>query len=237
MKLTILMYHKVADPPPGARHLGNYVTPRQFEEQLDALLEWGYRTITLDQWLAYREGGIGLSAKPLIITFDDGYRCFATTAWPALRARAMAAAMFIVTSQIGGTNAWDADEVQEPLLTALEILELERDGVVFGSHSHTHVPLGKVSPDVALDELTRSRTVLEQLLAKPVTALSYPYSNQNRSVRALAQRAGYRLCVRGKGRMNHRSTDIHGLRRIKFDYRASIDDVRRVLFKARWMQW
>jgi peptidoglycan/xylan/chitin deacetylase (PgdA/CDA1 family) len=237
MKLTVLMYHKVAVPPPGARHLGNYVLPRQFEQQLDALLEWGYRTITFDQWLAYREGAIGLPRKPLIISFDDGYRCFATTAWPALRARNMTAAMFVVTNQIGGTNAWDADEVQERLLDGAEIRSLERDGVAFGSHSHTHVPLGKVAPEVALDELTRSRAKLEELIAKPVIALSYPYSNQNRTVRTLARRAGYRLCLRGKGRMNRRSTDVHGLRRIKFDSRMSIDDVRRVLFKARWMAW
>ena len=237
MKLTILMYHKVAEPPAGARHLGNYVTPGQFEQQLDALLDWGYQTITLHQWLAYRSGNFAAPRKPLVITFDDGYRCFASNAWPALRARRMSAAMFLVSSQIGGTNAWDGDELQERLLEATEILALQEEGVEFGSHSHTHVPLAKVPAAVALEELTRSRAALEQLLGKPVTALSYPYSNQNREVRALARQAGYRVCVRGKGRMNHRHTGVHGLRRIKFDYRMSIDDVRRTLFRARWLKW
>jgi peptidoglycan/xylan/chitin deacetylase (PgdA/CDA1 family) len=237
MKLTILMYHKVAEPPAGARHLGNYVTPVQFEQQLDALLDWGYETISFDQWLAYRGGNFSPPPRPLIVTFDDGYQCFATTAWPALRARRMHAAMYLVTSQIGGTNAWDANEVQEPLLDASQILALQADGVEFGSHSHTHVALAKVSSAKALEELTQSRAVLEQLLGKPVTSLSYPFSNQSRDVRALARRAGYRVCVRGKGRMNRRSTDIHALRRIKFDYRMSMDEVRGVLFRARWLRW
>jgi peptidoglycan/xylan/chitin deacetylase (PgdA/CDA1 family) len=237
MKLTILMYHKVAEPVAGARHLGNYVTPSQFERQLDALLDWGYETISLDQWLAYRVGSFAPPRRPLILTFDDGYTCFATSAWPALRARGMRATMFLVSSQIGGTNAWDADELQEPLLDASQILALRDDGVEFGSHSHTHVPLAKVSPARALEELTQSRAALEQLLNKPVTSLSYPFSNQNREVRALARRAGYRVCVRGKGRMNRRSTDVTALQRIKFDYRMSMDDVRSVLFRARWLRW
>jgi peptidoglycan/xylan/chitin deacetylase (PgdA/CDA1 family) len=237
MKLTILMYHKVAEPAAGARHLGNYVTPEQFEQQLDALLDWGYQTISFGQWLTYREGTFALPRRPLIVTFDDGYQCFATTAWPALRKRGMGAMMYLVTSQIGGTNAWDADEVQEPLLSGAQILALQSEGVEFGSHSHTHVPLAKVSPAQAREELTQSRAILEQLLGKPATSLSYPFSNQSRDVRALARRAGYRVCVRGKGTMNRRSTDIHGLRRIKFDYRMTLDDVRKVLFRARWLRW
>ena len=236
MKLTILMYHKVAELPPAARHRGNYVTPRQFEEQMDALLEWRYRTITFDDWLAFRERGIELPPKPLIVTFDDGHGCFDTTAWPALRARGMTATMFLVAGQIGGTNAWDADELQEPLLSAQRILALRSQGVQFGSHGYNHVALAKVRPDVALDEMMRSRASLEQLLGEPVTLLSYPYSNQNRVVRDLAARAGYRACVRGKGRLNLRRTDPHALRRLKLDHTMTIDDVRRMLWRARWLR-
>src|SRR6185369_15131437 len=53
VKLTILMYHAVAVPAPGTRHLGNYVEPKHFTQQLDLLLELGYRTITFDDWLAF----------------------------------------------------------------------------------------------------------------------------------------------------------------------------------------
>jgi peptidoglycan/xylan/chitin deacetylase (PgdA/CDA1 family) len=236
VKLTILMYHKVAEIPPGARHVGNYVTPTQFTAQMDALLDWGYRTISFEQWLSYRDSGADLPPKPLILTFDDGYRCFDDTAWPALRARAMAATVFLVAGQIGGTNAWDADERRERLLDADRVRALRAEGVDFGSHGYAHLALAKVPPDVALDDMSRSRVALEQLVGAPVTTLSYPFSNQNRLVRQLARRAGYRACVRGKGRMNVRRTDVYGLRRIKVDYRATIDDLKRTLFTARWLR-
>ena len=103
MKLTILMYHKVDELEAGVRHPGNYVSPAAFAEQMDALLEWGYRTIGFDQWLAYRGSGATIPDKPLIVTFDDGYTCFDSHAWPVLRAREMSATVFLVASQIGGT--------------------------------------------------------------------------------------------------------------------------------------
>ena len=88
MKLTILMYHKIDELPAGVRNPGNFVSPRRFEEQMDAVLSWGYRTISFEQWLDYRNGvAVTLPSRPLIVTFDDGYTCFDDHAWPVLRAR------------------------------------------------------------------------------------------------------------------------------------------------------
>jgi len=117
MKLTILMYHKIDELPNGVRHPGNYVRPAEFERQMDALLAWGYRTIRFEQWIDDRDSrsATALPEKPLIVTFDDGYTCFDTHAWPALRARGMNATVFLVSGQIGGTNAWESDEIALPM--------------------------------------------------------------------------------------------------------------------------
>ena len=127
MKLTILMYHKVDELPSGVRTRGNFVSPTRFTEQMDALLAWGYRTISFEQWLDYRQGaGSPLPDKPLILTFDDGYTCFDQHAWPVLRARGMSATVFLVAGQIGGVNAWEQDEVCLSLLDATRIRALQR---------------------------------------------------------------------------------------------------------------
>ena len=82
---------------------------------MDALLEWGYRTITFEQWLEHSANPASvLPDKPLIVTFDDGYTCFDEHAWPVLKARGMSATVFLVADQIGGTNAWERDEVTLP---------------------------------------------------------------------------------------------------------------------------
>ena len=230
------MYHKIDDVPADARYPGNYVSPQSFAQQLDALLEWGYQTIDFDDWLRYRsDGAWRFVVRPLIITFDDGYTCFDRNAWPALRDRGMTATVFLVASQIGGTNAWDSDERQEPLLDARRIRELQREGVRFGSHSLTHLPLARASEKQAMRELAESRSRLGDLLDAPPRVFAYPFSNQNAEVRRLAREAGYLAAVRGGGRMNTRHTDPYGLRRIKPEPDMTIAQLRRILFFERYL--
>jgi peptidoglycan/xylan/chitin deacetylase (PgdA/CDA1 family) len=235
MKLTILMYHKIDELETGVRHPGNYVHPAAFEQQMDALLAWGYRTISFAQWLDLRSGpsAASLPEKPLIVTFDDGYTCFDANAWPALRARGMDATVFIVSGQIGGVNAWESDEIELPLLSAERILALQDEGVHFGSHSVTHRPLAHIPVEDAREELRRSRAQLGDLLGRDVDLFAFPFSNQNRAVRELAREAGYRCAVRGKGRMNSASTDPFGLRRIKVEPTTTVEGLEKTLLRER----
>jgi peptidoglycan/xylan/chitin deacetylase (PgdA/CDA1 family) len=237
MKLTILMYHKIDERPQGVRNPGNFVSPRRFEEQVDALLSWGYRTIGFDLWLDYRNGvAVTLPDRPLILTFDDGYTCFDEQAWPRLRARNMGATVFLVASQIGGTNVWDEGEVRLPLLGAERIRALQAEGVDFGSHSFSHRPLARIPSEDAFQELAHSRWALGELLGREVDVFAYPFSNQSTAVRALARQAGYRCAVRGKGRMNSRGDDPFGLRRIKVEPDMTVSGLHWTLTRERYLR-
>jgi peptidoglycan/xylan/chitin deacetylase (PgdA/CDA1 family) len=237
MKLTILMYHKIDERPAGVRNPGNFVSPRRFEEQMDALLSWGYRTIGFDQWLDYRNGvAVALPERPLIVTFDDGYTCFDSTAWPVLRARSMGATVFLVASQIGGANAWDEGEVRLPLMNAERIRALQSEGVQFGSHSVSHRPLARISTDDAFRELSESRWTLGELLGREVSVFAYPFSNQSSLIRELAKQAGYRCAVRGKGRMNPLTRDPFGLCRIKVEPDMTVSGLHWTLTRERYLR-
>lgn len=235
MKLTILMYHRVEAVPPDAVHRRNFVRPDQFDAQLAALRTWGYSSIGFADWLDYRARRRRLPRRPLIITFDDGYRSV-ETAWPRLRAHGFGATTFLVTDQIGGRNAWDPDEQQETLLSSEEIFALHRDGMQFGSHSCTHRPLTRLSVAELGEELRRSREALERLLGEPVHAFAYPFNSQNRVVRRAARDTGYLVAVRGAGRMNRRATDPLALRRIHVYEGMSLRKLKWRLFRARWLR-
>ena len=234
MRLTILMYHKVDEVPAGTKNPGNFVSPARFAEQMDALVAWGYQSVTFDQWIDYRNGLLKtLPPKPLIVTFDDGYTCFDANAWPALKKRGIRATVFLVSSRIGQTNAWDEGEVSFPLLDAARIRALQDDGVEFGSHSVSHKPLARLATDEAFQELNKSRWTLTELLDRDVNVFAYPFSNQSREVRTLTQQAGYRCAVRGKGRMCSKSTDPFGLYRIKVEPETTVASLRSTLFRER----
>ncbi|HVH68244.1 MAG TPA: polysaccharide deacetylase family protein [Gemmatimonadales bacterium] len=231
------MYHKIDRLPPGVRYPRNYVLPDQFAAQLAALRRWGYETISLGDWLAYRRGERALPRRPIILTFDDGYRSTYEIAWPLLRRHGYSATVFLVSDLIGKTNVWDADEIQEPLLGPAEIAELRAGGVEFGSHTRTHAPLTTVSPERALEELRGSRATLERLLGEPVRALCYPYGKQNATTRALAREAGYESAVIARRRLNSRSADPLRLTRLRMEPGTRLSGLRWTLGQLRWLWW
>jgi peptidoglycan/xylan/chitin deacetylase (PgdA/CDA1 family) len=223
------MYHKVDEILPGTRYPGNHVLPDAFDEQLAELKRWNYQSITFEQWLAFKEKRAGLPDRPIIITFDDGYRSTYQTAWPTLQRYGFSATVFLVAGLIGKTNAWDADERQEPLLAENEIREMQRAGIAFGSHTQSHRALTRIPLEEAASELADSRVTLESILGRPVTSLCYPFAKQNRAIRSLARKTGYDAAVIGRGGINREWTDPFALRRIKIDTGTTISHFRKAL--------
>jgi peptidoglycan/xylan/chitin deacetylase (PgdA/CDA1 family) len=96
--LPVLGYHRVADPTTEAgAHAGLCVPPQAFQEQLDAVSA-RHDVISLTDLLEVRRGHLRLPRRALLITFDDGYDDFASTAWPMLRERSLPAALFVPTA-------------------------------------------------------------------------------------------------------------------------------------------
>jgi peptidoglycan/xylan/chitin deacetylase (PgdA/CDA1 family) len=228
------MYHKVQATPSVPGYLRNYVGPEQFEEQISAILQWGYTPIDLEEWLHMRESRQRLPERPIALTFDDGYRSVYDNAWPLLRRHGLTATIFLVADCIGATNRWDTQGPREPLLDSSHIAELKAGGIHFGSHTCTHRPLTELSPAETLEELARSRAALEALLGQSVTTLAYPYNKQNCQVRALARKAGYRAAVLGRGRLNARWTNPQALMRIAVHGSTTVEELSRQLARPHW---
>jgi hypothetical protein len=83
--VPILMYHVVANPPAGAPFPGLYVPRVEFVAQMRALARAGYHAVTLDRvWNAWH-GEARLPERPIVLSFDNGYRTQYTVARPVLQ--------------------------------------------------------------------------------------------------------------------------------------------------------
>ncbi len=82
--IRILMYHRFAG------------REREFEAQCDHLLE-NYRTVSLSSACRMLRGEVALPDNAAVVTVDDGYRDFYTSAFPILQARGIPAIVFLVT--------------------------------------------------------------------------------------------------------------------------------------------
>jgi len=235
MKLPILVYHKIDRIPPGSRYTKHFVTPEQFAAQLAYLARHGYTSIGFPEYLAYRRGERRLPRRAIILTFDDGYRSTRAIALPLLRQYGFTATIFLVAECIGKTNLWDAAEMQEPLLDAAEIQEMQAAGIEFGSHTATHPHLAALRPVEVLRELRTSREQLGALLGKPVTVVCYPYGEYTRDTLQFARDAGYAAGVTRRPRMNTDATDLLELRRIPITALTSPGRFAWDLFRLRWL--
>ena len=190
--VPILLYHKLGDPPPRARVPGQYVSAKLFRKHLAYLAEQGYGSVSLAH-LAEPERT--LPPKPIVITFDDGYHCLYRDAFPVLREHGFTATVFVVVEGIGGVNFWEtaAGDVEEPMLSAEQIREMQAAGIEFGSHTLTRPHLTALSPEEAAREIADSKGRLEELLGRDCPAFAYPYGDWSPEVRALVAEAGYRV--------------------------------------------
>jgi len=222
MRLPILVYHQIAVQPPDCWYPGNYVEPADFAAQLGFLWKAGYSTISFSRYLEYLDGGGSLPRRPIILTFDDGYRSILTTGYPCLSKYGFIATVFVVAGRIGGMNDWDGNALRETLLSSDDILALQQNGIEFQSHTLTHARLTAIPRQHAREELARSRTDLELLLGAPVHTISYPYGAYSAEVESLAREAGYRAGVITRRRLNRPTTNPLTLRRIAISNRTTL---------------
>jgi peptidoglycan/xylan/chitin deacetylase (PgdA/CDA1 family) len=186
--LAVLLYHTISDdPPPWIAHLA--VTPRDFRAQLDAVVASGRTPVTAAQVVAARRGGVPLPPDAVAITFDDGFRDFATIAQPALAARGLPAALFVTT---GAVSPNDRSRLPDAaMLTLRDVARLDREGVEICSHTHLHAQLDTVDRAAVVRELTQPKRILENELGHEVPIFAYPYGYSSRTVRELTGANGY----------------------------------------------
>ena len=85
--VPILMYHVIADPPLGAPYPELYVRAVDFAGQMQWLERHGYHPVTHRAVWDHWHRGAPLPERPIVVSFDDGYRSIARAALPPLRER------------------------------------------------------------------------------------------------------------------------------------------------------
>ena len=190
--VPILMYHQVS-PRPAPSFSDWVVSPDVFRRQMRWLAVSGYTPITLDALRSNRADGAPLSRRPVIITFDDGFRDCLHYAAPVLQKFRFAATFFLVAGLVGQPSRWLRREcgIELPLAGWNEIRDLAGCGFEFGAHSLTHPRLATLSEEEIRRELQQSRRIIEEALGRQVVHLAYPFGSVDDRVRRLAVEAGY----------------------------------------------
>lgn len=183
--IPILTYHSIDES-------GSVISleSKVFRKQMNFLSENGFNVISLKTFEKKLSENEKILSKTIVLTFDDGFENFYTTAFPILNDYNFSATVFLITDYCGKINNWSGNSPllkSNKLMNWREIKELSDKNIEFASHTKTHPDLTRLSNAEIKRELLESKQIIEERLGKEVIGLAYPYGKFNIEVRNIAQ--------------------------------------------------
>lgn len=188
VRIPILLYHYVEyvkDEGDTIRKSLN-ITPYTFEQEIKTLKDAGYKFITLADLANFLDNKSTLPAKPVILTFDDGYRDFYTDVFPILKKYQVKVTVYVVPNFLNKPNNLDTWQIKEMIVSNL---------VEVGSHTMNHAYLSDLPLARVKYEVEESKKYLEKSLRISVTTFAYPNGTFDNQVIDVVKKAGYRTAV------------------------------------------
>jgi peptidoglycan/xylan/chitin deacetylase (PgdA/CDA1 family) len=174
--VPFLVYHALGPAPAGAAFPGLYVSYGDFKAEMAWLHSHGYQAVTIDEVMkAWYHGGT-LPAKPIVITFDNGYPEQVTFAPKVLSRYGWPGVLF---------------EITEEHLRPAEIRPVIALGWEVDSHSATHPDLTALSGKELEYQVAASRRYLRRKFGVASDNFCYPSSEYDAATIAAVKEAGY----------------------------------------------
>ena len=185
LKVPILMYHYVSDPPAGADEyrVDLSVSPAAFREQMTYLRDNGYTPVDLYALSTAIVGYTELPAKPVIITFDDGYIDNYHNACPILKELGFKGTFFIISEFV--------DRGREGYMDWPMIEEMARDGQRIESHSRTHPNLTEKEHDGLIWEILGAQETIAAHIGYRPRYFCYPGGDYNEATIQMLRELDY----------------------------------------------
>lgn len=175
--VPILEYHVLGRPKTEVPYPELYVPRAAFRKQMDWLDGQGYEAVTLerveDAW--YRGGT--LPGKPIVISFDDGYRPQYTFALPQLRRHGWPG---VLNLKAEGSDLYESN-----------VKAMLEAGWELAAHTINHSDLTTLEGAALEEEVAGSRKILQREYHVPVKNFCYPAGRFDETVIAAVEAAGY----------------------------------------------
>jgi peptidoglycan/xylan/chitin deacetylase (PgdA/CDA1 family) len=175
--VPILEYHVLGQPQTEVPYPDLYTPRASFRKQMNWLDEQGYEAVTLEQVEeAWYDGGT-LPLKPVVISFDDGYRPQYTFALPTLSKHGWPG---VLNLKAEGSDLYESN-VKAMLAAGWEL----------AAHTINHSDLTTLEGEALEEEVAGSREILRREYGVPVKNFCYPAGRFDETVIAAVEAAGY----------------------------------------------
>ncbi len=185
LRIPVVVYHSVRPHREGESAAQDRydVTPELLEEELVLLKERGYVTVDFYDVDAHWKRGAPLPERPIILSFDDGWKNQIEYAYPILKRHDAKAVFFVYTNPIDRKNpqwmSWD------------DIVRLDREGFEIAGHTRTHPLLSRSSDAELAREIAGGKRALEDALGHTILSFAYPFGVYDERIVLSVADAGY----------------------------------------------
>lgn len=209
-RLPVLMYHHFDENVTA----DTVVSPERFREQMVALKDAGYTTVTLSQIADFIDFGVPLPEKSVLITLDDGYSSNLAVAAPILEELGLCATVFVIGIYEGETISPNSGNPLYPARFSYEDARWWVENGVLDLQSHSYnmhqnaadgwtgrdgiLPLKSECQEAYCAALLEDAGAFEQRRAQceietPLLALAYPYGFFDSRADEVLRKAGFRF--------------------------------------------
>lgn len=214
--VPILLYHDIPNhSAPSERYS---VSAARFDEQMKLLKDYGYSTITIQQLVNHIREGQVLPARPIVISFDDGYQNIYDNAYPIMERYGLTGTVYIVANRLRSDGFLDRGQLKEMLASGWEV----------GSHGMTHTELTQ-NHDLVRTEILQSRLDLNDALGIKVFSFAYPFGSLDWYISSKVLDYGYFSAV-GVGNLSqHSAGTIYNMSRREIEGDATLEEFEALL--------
>lgn len=186
--IPILLYHYVEyvkDPGDTIRKSLS-IEPLIFEQQVKSLKDANYVFLTPKNLADISENKIAIPDKPVILTFDDGYKDFYTDVFPILKKYNVKAVAYIISGFLDTPNYMTSEELKEIAKSNL---------VEVACHTVDHPNLKTLSDTDAAAEIRGCYEDLYNKFGIKPVSFAYPYGEYREGLFPLVKEAGFTNAV------------------------------------------
>ena len=217
-QIPILMYHHLTEE---GEVNDSTVTVAAFTEQMRALYESGWESVSFAQLQRYVETGQELPGKCFVLTFDDfddGYESNTLLAYPVLKEYGFCAAIFPIGVSMGKDTYKDTGVPMIPHFSVEQGMEMVSSGLItLGSHGYdVHEVTGRDEEPIRAGALPREEESETQyalfmkydcarmrgLLGMDLSVFAYPYGKCTELTEVVLRNEGFAATLTTESKTN-----------------------------------
>jgi len=251
-RVPVLVYHDFWEND--SDDSNRFTSGARFAAEMEYLHANGYHVIPLRKLINHMQYGEELPEKPVVITFDDGYRGNYTIAYPILKKYGMPATIFV----IAGFDWYPVHEKDHPRLSWEEMREMEESGLIdIQAHTydlHYRAVAGRrgtsrkpaVIARIYLpgedrletreeyeerlyNDFLKARAAIRANLNKETDIMAWPFGAYNETALALARKAGFKYFVTMQVGLNRRGDSVEAIKRISEKQNIPLDEFAKLV--------